>query len=378
MGKLEKNKEIQILRGMAILSVMGIHMLSIGTTNLEVGTVGYWGYYVIHSLLQFAVPCFIMISSIMIAYTTQNQDKINGLQFYKKRFFTVVIPYILWSLIYLLPQMAKGWIPFSKLLSPTSWFYWLSRGKAYTHLYYMSVTVQLCILAPFLLWGVRKLGKWFKKWDAAVIVILAVVSQIGIYYINKFYIRSWFQAQATLVIWYFYIILIGLWIGCHYRAFIEYLKKYQWLVAIAAFAMAVVYIVYKVFIVKGIKISTMYYQYVWWIYVFFASVILLRVAVALKEKGLGSRLETIGNYSFGIYLIHPAFTYWLHKFIKIDQPLLILIIVLISYIVILYSCKWMIDAVQYSKWTSPLLGTYKFRDKAKGRGIHNKENLMFK
>lgn len=364
---MEKNREIGILRGIAMCAVVGIHTFSICVSNVTSGR-SAWAYLIFHSLLQFAVPCFIFISSILLSYTLHG-EALQLKKFYSKKFIRVVIPYVLWTLFYIVFKLIFKQLTFSDLASWQNWWLWLGLGKAYTHLYYMSVILQLYLFTPILLGGVRLIQKVFKKFDFIALVIIAISMQVGIYFLNRYFISHYFKYQATMMIWYLYIILLGIWIGFNYERFKQGLKKYAVIVWGLFGINTIIYIRYVIYLKKSIKINTAWYQFNWFAYALFATLCLFWICLILKEKNVHNKvikaIEVVGAYSFGIYLMHPVLTFVLRKLIHISQPFILLIVILIAYIAMMLICIGIIKVLKLNKWTSVIVGEY---------GLWNKGN----
>ncbi len=364
------NKELEILRSFALCAVVGIHTLSIGINNTKVGTWGNWLFELVHTLLQFAVPCFIFISAILLSYTLKD-GRLNILSFYKKKTVKVVIPYLLWTLIYLIPQMMKGWIPFDRLLSFRSWLYWITRGKAYDHLYFMSVIIQLYIAAPLFVGFTKCLIKYTKKYSMLITLLIAFSGQVAIYYFNKVYISKIFSQSATLIISYFCIIIVAIWIGFRYEQCMNLLNKRRGIVLILFGVSTAVYLQFMIKRVLGEKLDSMLYQFAWYGYTFMTSVVLLMVSNVIKKYDISKHLVWIGKYSFGIYLIHPIQTFFLHKMIQITNPIVLIIVLAVVQIGVILSCGWFVKGCLKYKWTSILFGKVIKTDK------HQKQETYF-
>lgn len=349
------NKELEILRGFALCAVVGIHTLNIGIKNTEIGTWGNWLFELVHTLLQFAVPCFIFISAILLSYPLKD-TKLNMLDFYKKKIVKVVIPYLLWTLIYLIPQMMKGWIPFDRLVSLKSWLYWLTRGKAYDHLYFMSVIIQLYLVAPLFVGFTRGIIKYTKKYSMLTTLFIAVSGQVALYYFYKVYISKIFSQSATLIISYFCIIIIGTWIGFQYEQFMDLLSKKRRIVLSVFGVSAIIYLQFMIKRVLGENLNSMFYQFAWYGYTFMASVTLLMLSHVIKRYGLSKHIVWVGKYSFGIYLIHPIQTFFLRKIIQITDPILLITVLVIIQVGIILSCGWFVKMCLKYRWTSIFFG----------------------
>ena len=363
---MEKNREIGLLRGIAMCAVVGIHTFSICVSNVTSGK-SAWAYLIFHSMLQFAVPCFIFISSILLSYTLYGKP-LQLKKFYSKKFIRIVIPYVLWTLFYLVFKLVFRQLTFADLASLQNWWLWLGLGKAYTHLYYMSVILQLYLFTPILLGFTKLVQRIFKKLDFIAIVIIAISLQVGIYFLNRYFIYQYFKYQATMMIWYLYIILLGIWIGFNYERFKEGLKKYAVIVWGIFGVNAIIYIRYVIYLKKSIKINTAWYQCNWFAYALFATLCLLWICLMLKEKNVHNKvtkaIEVVGDYSFGIYLMHPVITFVLRKIIHISQPFILLVVILISYVAMMLMCIGIIKVLKLNKWTSIIVGEYKLWQKA--------------
>lgn len=361
-----KNREIGILRGIAICAVVGIHTFSMGVSNVTAG-MSSWAYEIFHSLLQFAVPCFIFISSVLLSYPLKGR-KLDLKKFYSKKVLRIVIPYILWTLFYLGIKVVTEQLAISELFKAENWFLWIFVGKSYTHLYYMSVILQLYLFTPILLGFVQGIQKVFKKFDFIAVVIISIALQVGIYFLNRYYIRQYFPYQATMMIWYIYIILFGIWIGFNYERFKAGLKKYApvvWFLYAFNTIISISYTVCLHLINKNdmsIKISTAWYQCNWFTYAIFTTLMLLWVCLMVSEHNIDNKItkviEILGDYSFGIYLMHPVITFVLRKLIHITQPFLLLIILIICYSLMMLLCIGIIKILRMNKWTSIIIGEY--------------------
>jgi len=367
----EKIGEIQILRGFAILAVVLIHLFNLGLTNVKAGMNGYWFFQIAHSLFQFAVPCFILISSITLAYTNQ-QGIINYKRFYISKFKRLVIPFFMWTFFFLIvkfifnlsPEVSKLYQLNSfvkgQLLSVDNWVQWLLFGKAYTHLYFMSIMIQFVIMAPMLLWLVRWITNKFKERSFAAVLYMAVLPQIAIYWINRLYIYSRFKYTATMLIWYWCILILGLWIGLNYKKFVCKISEFKYWIISASVVFAIIYIWYRIAIIKGEPISTFYYQMIYYLYVILASLsaFILSISMYDKRKVLSKYLNLIGRYSFGIYLMHPVITLIMSKIVKTSNVFFLVTTIFIGVLIIMFVCVNITKRLEACKYTSFLVGKY--------------------
>jgi len=89
---------IDILRVVSIFAVLAIHTTTRTLETVKFDLLGFPFAIVINQVARFAVPLFIIISGFVLELNFDN--KLSILDFFKKRFSKILIPYIFWSLIY--------------------------------------------------------------------------------------------------------------------------------------------------------------------------------------------------------------------------------------------------------------------------------------
>lgn len=119
-----RNFKIQYLRAIAIIAVVIIHTCPLGLAQV-----------ICRPFLNFAVALFLFLSGFLT-----NSPEGSWIPLYRRRICRVIIPYIIWSIIYTLPS--------TNLLS---YIYNLATTKSSGTLYYIFVYIQLTLLAPLLI-----------------------------------------------------------------------------------------------------------------------------------------------------------------------------------------------------------------------------------
>ena len=76
------------------------------------------------------------------------------------------------------------------------------------------------------------------------------------------------------------------------------------------------------------------------------------------ENPIIHTIEILGDYSFGIYLMHPVMTFILRRFIHVTQPFLILAILMVAYVLMMLICIGIIKILRINKWTNVIIGEY--------------------
>ena len=120
-----KRNDIQILRAVAIIAVVLIHTCPNGMYQV-------W----CRPFINFSVALFLFLSGYL---TRTNYD--NWGAFFKRRLTRVIIPYLLWTVIYSMPP-----IP-----SPTLLLKNIITSNATAHLYYIPVYIQFVLFTPLII-----------------------------------------------------------------------------------------------------------------------------------------------------------------------------------------------------------------------------------
>jgi peptidoglycan/LPS O-acetylase OafA/YrhL len=303
MGRA-KLYEIDIVRAIAIISVLLIHGTSQGTV-LPVGSKTQAIYYVINILSSFAVHVFILVSGLVLFYKYFDNWNINQDTkiFYLKRLRQTVFPYILWSFIYYLfiqlsstHHLSFDVVKFIKMLK------W---GDAYYHLYFLILIVQLYLVFPLVI-SLAKRYVFFRKW----ILLFGVLAQ------SVFYIYAhWFHPilhKASLFPNYAAVFSLGAFIGIYYDRFVVWNNKHiRWIFPLGVLSGLFLSSMYLLSQFRIYSFENTFYETGLVIYSMSMGVILIWVGRLLVTQvplgALTKGLLAIGKASFGVYLMHPIF-----------------------------------------------------------------------
>ena len=143
--KVEKNYKIQILRAIAIFAVVFIHTCPTGE----------WQVFC-RPFINFAVALFLFLSG----YLTKTEND-NWFDFFKKRIIRVIIPYIIWSILY---SLASGFDLKEIIVD-------LITTKSTGTLYYIYVYIQFVLLTPVL----GKIAKSKYRWTIWLIAPISII-----------------------------------------------------------------------------------------------------------------------------------------------------------------------------------------------------------
>ncbi len=190
----------------------------------------------------------------------------------------------------------------------------LLTGNAYTHLYFVFISVQFYLMFPFVLW-------LFKRFPRIVnySILIGVAVQCSFRSLNLItdipYEGSWFLS-------YFSYYMLGAFIGINYSKVKPWITLNRESLSFARQSTALM--VWIVWLVSGIanvyvwftfrtyeaQYHLFVYESLWGIYTFASVLVFLQLAfvmnVYLPFNGFNI-LHRLGQLSFGIYLVHPLF-----------------------------------------------------------------------
>lgn len=308
--KKSKLSELDVVRALAILAVVIIHSTSSGSVVLPQGGFPQLFFLWVNKLSNFAVPVFLALSGLVLFYRYQGDWSGRGaLQFYLKRVKQIVIPYLIWSMIY---YVYEGWL--LGLFYPTWWNWsfnltdWLNLlpyGDAKYHLYFLVIIAQFYLVFPLLMSLVNRFA-WIGKWLFAIGVIIQLAH----------YLHQRIDPVDHYHLWclsYFAYFTFGGWIGLYYDQLKAWFSRYI-AVVLAVFAVSGIAFAGMFHLTqKGQKFEGYQFELSLFFYCLTALVVLIWASEWIQKKlsGVTKVLYSLGNVSFGIYLMHPlVLTTW--------------------------------------------------------------------
>ena len=264
-----RNTIIDNLRGICMLGVIGIHIgsLALAPNNFTL-------YLLLEILSRYSVPSFFFISGYGLACTDKgllSGSRLNYIDFMKKRLRGAGLPYLSWSLFYMLyfwlilPPGFVSW-------NPLHVAYVLFFGLGCYHLYFM--VILLWFYASYPLW--RRLLRIIIHQSIPFMLVLLFIFQLAFNWwtthpgLNtagwSVLAKNFFDYRLNyLPLHYLLIFMTGGLAACYWEKFISLLRRYNVIVCLI-FAASVVWDVqscYEAVTVKGytlIDLANTYHQ----------------------------------------------------------------------------------------------------------------------
>ncbi|AWP29343.1 MULTISPECIES: acyltransferase [Paenibacillus] len=312
----ERLPELQLVRAFAILGVLSVHSTSYAVSAMTESKY-FFIYNFMNIFMKYGTPTFIFLSSLVLFYNYYDRPTTKKLigGFYKKRLLYIIIPYTLFSVFYfvLLHYLYYQGRPFGDTME--SFVQKLLTGKAYTHLYFVFISIQFYALFPLALWLFKKLPS-LAKWA----IPIGLVIQWTFILMNKYYWQV--PNKGSWALSYMAYFMLGAFIGIYYpklkawivisRANVTPYRVTAWVmlwVMWAAAGLGHVYIYYNNRL-HGTSYNSTLYELMWNAHTYLGALVLLQLAILFYRigvRGWTPALERLGAISFGIYLIHPFF-----------------------------------------------------------------------
>ena len=326
-----RNTIIDNLRGICMLGVIGIHIgsLALAPNNFTL-------YLFLEILSRYSVPSFFFISGYGLVCTDKgllSGSRLNYIDFMKKRLRGAGLPYLSWSLFYMLyfwlilPPGFVSW-------NPLHVAYVLFFGLGCYHLYFM--VILLWFYASYPLW--RQLLRIIIHQSIPFMLVLLFIFQLAFNWwtthpgLNtagwSVLAKNFFDYRLNyLPLHYLLIFISGGLAACYWEKFIALLRKYSTMVCVI-FAASVAWDVqscYEAVTVKGytlIDLANTYHQlspqglcYTVGSLLFFCLALDWLKRRAQSEGSLTNLLykaiSTLSAYSMLIYFVHPLLLDWL-------------------------------------------------------------------
>ena len=306
-----------ILKGISIVEVIIHHTLGFSISKfVEKFSSEWYAMQTARLVLHFAVPTFLMISALLLARSLSKLGKPNWSRFYIRRVQRTLMPYLLWTVFYLFVRtmpfagnapVVEGDFPLFGLIGIPETFTRadsmarvLFFGKAFYHLYFMAVLLQMSVIFPLIFYFVRKLHGNLFIW-----LLISALIQAIVYIVNWLWVR--FPYPASTIFWFTPTILAGTYIGIHWNEWENIWRKWRVVFPIAAVVSLGFYLYFEFHVLHEQPVNSRFLNGAFISYCTFIALTLLGFSRWLaKKKYVSNFFASVGNRSIGLFLIHPA------------------------------------------------------------------------
>ena len=178
--RLDHVDAMRPIKQAAVISTHALVFFSPLSTSLAAGA--------LLTLTHFSRDAFLFVSACMLAYSYQNQSTVQLGPYWKRRFISVGVPYLVWSCIYfpialMIPTNVFPYyrVPWGAVFSQHGLHQFLiAVATGYYHLYFLLVLLQFYLFFPIVL----KLLRQWRRWHLQILVA-ALVWQVVWHYLLR-------------------------------------------------------------------------------------------------------------------------------------------------------------------------------------------------
>jgi peptidoglycan/LPS O-acetylase OafA/YrhL len=348
-----------------MLGVVGIHT---GAYSLSNPDVNEHLFALLEIFTRFSVPIFFFISAFGLFYKQNLNEPFDYRKFLIRRCRGVLLPYVLWSLIYMIHySWASGDLSIWSSPVLAEYFFF---GLASYQLYFLVILLWFYLLMPF--WRMLLIRIQYRPMVWLSMILLA---QIAFNYYSSYIITPGtdnhylnLAIQHRLSYWvfhYVFIFLLGAICAIHFEKFSQLINRYRRMMTInfgitAATMLAYYYsLLYLAGYSPEAAVNTVHQLSPPGVLYTAAATLFWYAYFSTNRfaESTGKILETLGKYSFSVYLVHPFVMYYLSDF-YIRQSLIMNVPVTLSFMVFTMIISLAFGALTYQASTFfPLLGS---------------------
>lgn len=308
--------EVNFLRGFGVLAVIVIHTTGYFTEIKNYNTLVLLNLWT-DIFSQFAVPLFILISGFVLARNYPVDFSLT--KFYKKRIRSIVPQYLLFSFLY---TVFNNWVVMQSNQLSTNLLFLLNNilhAEASYHLWFFLIIIQFYIIYPIII-KTYSLCKLIDRTEflLAVLLIIQTLWMVGIHTTSFPFIKLNFMS-------FLFYFGLGIYTVDHFDQLKKAINRLTPLYLITSLALT---LGASFFIIIGLTTGYRYNSIPAYFFMgaelvypvlrisTFLWLFNLSASLAGKRNILAKVIYRIGDYSFGIYLIHIFFNQYAIRILK--------------------------------------------------------------
>ena len=307
---------IEYIRGISMMGVIGIHVGSqyLGNPAANVHLIALFEIFT-----RFSVPIFFFISAFGLFYNLDMDAPFDACHFYLRRIKTVLVPYVAWSLFYVVgDSLLYG----SALPTPFFFCGMLFFGVAKYQLYFLVILLWFYLFMPLWIWLVRRIGRK----ELAALLVFQIAFDYWSSYSVPFNLYVYGLPDDSVlkmllmyrlnywVLHYVFIFVLGGWLAVHMEAFQRFMQERRTAITVLFWvSMASLLAYYYWLLAQGATaldgINTAHQLSPEGIfYTLMASLFFFTIFTYQRyPKFLNPILHVLGKHSYFAYLVHPVF-----------------------------------------------------------------------
>lgn len=293
MSIAKRNTGYDVIRIIAIFMVVAIHS-HVAPLSVNQGTPMWYFVMLMQTLCVIAVPLFFMVSGALLLLA---EKTITVETLYKSRIPKQAIPFIVWSIVYVLVRVVMGKIPFS-----AEAFTSLLYEPAYYQFWFMYTLLAIYLLLPVLHTLVKNCDKKKIEYILLLWAVFSIFIPLASRYIHGFKISD--HVGLVLCEGYIGYFILGYYLSKYKRDVKPCKASLLWVAGVVVTAICAVAeyaysretaysgFFYQAYVVPGAAVASV------GAFLFFQN-----KKYKLKEKSV-KIITTLSSLSIGVYYIH--------------------------------------------------------------------------
>lgn len=284
--KMRKN-ELSFANVLCCLLVIFIHVNSEAISSLDKSSIWYAVSFVLWQASSFCVYAFIFLSGIKQFL----KKDINISAFYKKRLSKIVVPYIIWVIIYYAYDICMG----IETFNIKNLIYYMYSGDYVGHFYFVVIIAQFYVLMP--LWI-----KLYNKVNPKLMLIISfIISALSWKVLPSAINFRFFDRLFTTYIFFW---TLGAYIGMNYEKAKTIFVRFKVLIYVI-FSLTLVSSIGFMYITNVNEIYYSFNEYIMMTYRIAAVIFLFTISLSPINKICEIRfVKLLDMSSYNIYLSH--------------------------------------------------------------------------
>ena len=263
---------------------------------------------------RFSVPIFFFVSAFGLFYRLRPEEPFAYATFLRRRFKAVLIPYLLWSTLYLVhDNWFYGWQLFPDLDYAAEIY---AFGLAKYHLYFLVILIWFYLLMPLWIWLVRRMT------PLRLLVLLAL--QIAFDYGSSYYV---FETANLFVKWrlnwlvlhYAFVFVLGGVLALNSERFFAWCAAQKKIISAGFFLTLTIFLAWYYFLIVVENYSPLaavntahQLSPLGILYTLAASIFLFALFQTVELPApVKNFLSLLGRNSYFVYLAHPFAIHYL-------------------------------------------------------------------
>ena len=358
----ERIASIEYIRGIAMLGVIGIHT---GAYSLSNPHVNIHLFALLEIVSRFSVPIFFFVSAFGLFLHDDLSKPFRYLSFLTRRAKAVLLPYILWSLLYMTHYT---WISGDSLIWEKPLFYeFFLFGLASYQLYFLVILLWFYALMPLWRLLVRHMLKAPRSWLTVLLGCQIAVNYwsthlLDVSFTNHYLAMALQHRVSYWVIHYLFIFLFGALCARQYGEWIAFLRdRQQTVYAFFFFTLTAMLGTYYYLLASGRSAEqavniTQQLSPPGVLYTASTTAFLLIILESVKlPHGLRAGLAKLGEHSYAVYLVHPFVMYYLMEYLTDHQIVMTATVVICFYMATVLTSLAVAQAIRESAKLLPFV-----------------------